>query len=102
MARRLPGHREGVRRHQRYGQQALDLGHTLAPEFTLLSRQCQICGSTATEWAEDGTQLGCTDCGYETREYALTITDEVVEFEVISSIGCVVCDDRGCEHCPRV
>lgn len=26
---RKPGHREGVRRHQRYGQQTLDVGVTL-------------------------------------------------------------------------
>lgn len=30
-----PGHREGVRRHQRYGQQALDLGRTLDPKYRL-------------------------------------------------------------------
>lgn len=98
---RLPGHREGIRRYQRYGQQTLDLGRTLAPHLTLV-RPCQLCGSTACEWAEDGTQLGCTDCGFETREFALTINDEVVEIEIVHSIGCVVCDDRGCEFCPVV
>lgn len=102
MARRLPGHREGIRRHQRYGQQTLDLGRTLAPHLTLV-RPCQFCGSTDCEWAEGDTQLACTDCGFETREFALTISDEVVEVEVVTSIGlCVVCDGRGCEFCPRV
>ncbi len=26
---------------------------------------CDVCGSTAVERADDGTLLGCTDCGYE-------------------------------------
>lgn len=33
----LPGRRSGIRRYQRYGQTALDLGRTLDPKFSLLS-----------------------------------------------------------------
>lgn len=32
---RKPGHREGVRRYQRYGQTTLDVGRTLDPQFSL-------------------------------------------------------------------
>lgn len=36
VSRRKPGHREGVRRYQRYGQQALDLGvRTLDERYQL-------------------------------------------------------------------
>lgn len=34
---RRPGRRQGVRRYQRYGQTALDLGRTLDVKFTLLN-----------------------------------------------------------------
>lgn len=32
---RKPGHRQGVRRYQRYGQTTLNVGRTLAPEFLI-------------------------------------------------------------------
>lgn len=70
---RLPGHREGIRRHQRYGQLALELGRTLAPEYVL------------------------------SVETVRTIKGEDVEVEIKRPvIACFVCDDRGCEFCPKV
>ena len=52
---RLPGHREGIRRHQRYGQLTLAVAPTLDPKFSLGRKP-----------------------------------------------KCVVCDDKGCEFCPKV
>ena len=54
MPARKPGHREGVRRFQRYGQTTLDVGSTLDERFRLSENEeaeilaftgtCQSCG----------------------------------------------------------
>lgn len=54
--RRQPGHREGVRRHQRYGQTAFDVGRTLGERYSL--------GRDLDDFTEGVDFIGtCQSCG---------------------------------------
>lgn len=92
---RLPGHREGIRRHQRYGQQTLDVGKTLV-------LFCKGCDSPLNEAGYCTNPNWCTFKDRQQRG-ALPGRMSLAELRLIRSRRkCVVCDDKGCEFCPKV
>jgi len=78
---RKPGHREGVRRYQRYGQLTLAVGKTLDAELE--------------KFIDENAQ---TSFGVSPEK----LLHEMRKKPSAPQTPCAVCNGRSCEFCPKV